>query len=212
MASFRVTIACFWNGEIRTSGSKVMYLGGKSKLFACNSNMGFNDFKRLVCSKIGIDPTRNVVKLSFKYRMSDEWVVFPVEDDDSIDAMWEHSKANSTPSVELYVELLRRGNQALNVTSNPSPTPTPIPIVTQETPNPSVPSPSSTPSDDPNVNLGESSQLIPWVDGNESNELIDSPSEDDVDVDEETIANNIIVPPTPYAVWHSVPALHTGSG
>ena len=133
--------------------------------------------------------------------MSDEWVVFPIEDDDSIDARWQHSKANSTTSVELYVELLRRGNQALNVTSNPSPThtPTPMPIITQETPNPSVPSPSSTPSDDPNVNLGESSQLIPWDDGNESNELIDSPSEDDVDVDEETIANDIIVPPTPYA-------------
>ena len=88
MTSFRVTIACFWNGFIRTSGNKVMYVGGsKRKLFACNLNMDFNEFKLLVCSKIGIDTTQSTVNLSFIYYMSGEWLVFPVKDDDSVDAM-----------------------------------------------------------------------------------------------------------------------------
>ena len=126
MASFRVTIACFWNGSIRTSGNKVTYVEGKSKLFSCNSNMDLNEFKLFVFSKIGIDTTRSTVNLSFKYDMSGQLLAFPVEDDDSIDAMWEHSKATSIPSLELYVEEVPLGNQVVNVTSNPSPTPMPI--------------------------------------------------------------------------------------
>ena len=145
IASFRVTIACFWNGSIHTSGNKVTYVGGKRKLFECNSNMDLNEFKLLVCSKIGIDTTRSTINLSFKYYMSGELLVFPVEDNDSIDAMWEHSKATSIPTLELYIEVVPLGNQAVNVASNPSPTH--MPILTQETQNPFVPFPSSTPSE-----------------------------------------------------------------
>ena len=87
MASVRVTIACFWNVSIRTSGNKVTYVGGKNKLFACNSNMDLNEYELLVCSKIGIDTTRSTVNLSFKHDMSGEFLAFPVEDDDFIDAM-----------------------------------------------------------------------------------------------------------------------------
>ena len=57
------------------------------------------------------------------------------------------------------------------------------------------------------VNLGESNEIGPWDDGNESNELIDDPYEDDVDVDKDALANDmtlgnipIIVAPTPYAL------------
>ena len=98
----------------------------------------------------------------------------------------------------------------MNVTSNPSPTP--IFILTQETQNLFIPSPSSTPSESPQtqilndatVNLGETFELVPWDDGNE---LVDDPSEDDVDVDEDALANDMtlgniptIVAPTPYAL------------
>ena len=115
--------------------------------------------------------------------------------------------------LELHVEVVPLGN--VNVTSSPSPTP--MPIFTQETQNPFVPSSSSTPSEPPQtqvpndatVNLGESIELVPWDDGNESNELVDDPSEDDVDVDvdENALANDMtlgniptIVAPTPYAL------------
>ncbi|XP_057533134.1 uncharacterized protein LOC130811017 [Amaranthus tricolor] len=85
-------------------------------------------------------------------------------------------------------------NQVVNVTSNPSPTP--IFILTQETQNLFIPSPSSTPSESPQtqilndatVNLGETFELVPWDDGNE---LVDDPSEDDVDVDEDALANDM---------------------
>ena len=46
-----------------------------------------------------------------------------------------------------------------------------------------------------------------WDGGNESNDLVDDPSEDDVDVDEDVLANDMIlgniptiVAPTPYAL------------
>ena len=126
-------------------------LGGKRKLFACNSNMDLNEFKLLVCFKIGIDTTRSTVNLCFKYYMSGELLAFSVEDDDSIDAMWEHSKATSIPSLELYIEVVPLGNQAVNVTSNPSPTP--MPILTQETQNSFVPSQSSTPFKSPQTQV-----------------------------------------------------------
>ena len=133
MASFRVTIVCFWNGCIRESSGKVHYVGGRRKLFACNSNMDLNHFKRFICSKIGLDPTRSTVNISFKYDMSGELIAFLVEDDEAIDAMWEHSKSTQIPSLELYVEEVPLGNV---VASNP--TPTPMPILTQETVNPVV--------------------------------------------------------------------------
>ena len=79
--------------------------------------------------------------------MSRELLAFLVEDNDSIDVMWEHSKATSISSLQLYVEVVPLGNQVVNVTSNPSPTP--MPILTQETQNPFVPSPSSTLSKSP---------------------------------------------------------------
>src|SRR5688572_17235240 len=102
MASFRVTILCFWNGSIRESSGNVDYVGGRRRLFACNSNMDLNQFKRLISSKIGLDPTRSTVNISFKYAMSGQFIAFPVEDDDAIDAMWEHSKISQIPSLELY--------------------------------------------------------------------------------------------------------------
>ena len=89
MASFRVTIVCFWNGCIRENNGKVHYVGGRCKLFACNSNMDLNHFRRFICSKIGLDPTRSTVNISFKYALSGEFIAFPVEDDEAIDAMWE---------------------------------------------------------------------------------------------------------------------------
>ncbi|XP_057515415.1 uncharacterized protein LOC130796968 [Amaranthus tricolor] len=85
----------------------------------------------------------------------------------------------------------------------------------QETQNPFVPSPSCTLSQPPPnqvsidamVNLGESNEVAHWDDGNESNELVDDPSEDDVDVDEDALAtdmtlgnNPTIIAPTPYAL------------
>ena len=215
MSSFRVTILCFRNGSIRTRGNNVTYVGGKCKLFACNSNMDLNEFKLLICSKIGIDTTRNTINFCFKYNMSGQLLAFPVRNDDSIDAMWEHSKATYIPSLELYVEEVLLSNQIVNVTSNPSPTP--MPILTQGTQNPFVPSPSSTPFEpsqtqvpnDATVNLGEKTKLVPWDDGNESNEFVDDLFEDDVDadVDEDALANDMtlgniptIITPTPYAL------------
>ncbi|XP_057549083.1 uncharacterized protein LOC130827393 [Amaranthus tricolor] len=90
-----------------------------------------------------------------------------------------------------------------------------MPISTQETSNPFVPSASCTFSQPPTnqvpidsmVNLGETTEMGPWDDENESNELIDDPSEDDLDVDEDALANDMtlgniptIIPPTTYAL------------
>ena len=41
------------------------------------------------------------------------------------------------------------------------------------------------------VNLGETAKMGLWNDGNESNALIDDPSEDDVDVNEDALANDM---------------------
>ncbi|CAO2841539.1 unnamed protein product [Amaranthus hypochondriacus] len=206
MASFRVTIVCFWNGSIRESSGNVDYVGGRRKLFACKSNMDLNDFKRLISSRIGLDPTTFTVDISFKYFMSEQFTALSVEDEYALDAMWEHSKISH--SLEIYAEVVPLGKV---VASNPNPTPTPMPISTQD---PFDPSPSCTPSQPPPnqvsndevVNLGESEEGTPWADGFESNEIDDDPSEDDVDVDEDALATDMtlgniptIVPPTPYA-------------
>ena len=129
IASFRVTIVCFWNGSIRESSGKVHYVRGRCRLFVCNSNMDLNQFKRFICSKIGLNPIRSTVNISFKYYMSGELLVFPVEDDDAaIDAMWEHSKSTQIPSLKLYGEEVPLGNV---VASNPTPTLIPPPYDTE---------------------------------------------------------------------------------
>ena len=87
MTSFRLTIVCFWNSSIRESSGNVHYVGGRRRLFACNSNMDLNEFKRLICSKIGLDSTRSTVNISFKYAMSGQLLAFPVEDDEAIHVM-----------------------------------------------------------------------------------------------------------------------------
>ena len=211
MASFRVTVVCFWNGSIRSSGSNVKYVGGRRKLFACNSNMDLNEFKHLICSKIGIDTTRSTINVSFKYNMSGELLALPVEDEEAIDAMWEYSKSTSIPSLELYVEEVPLGNQDVNVVETnaflnvTSSAPSPLPFPTQETQNPIMPY-SSSPFNDDTFNLEDTNE--PWDDVNsESNEFVEAPSEDDVGVDEEALANDMtlgniptIVAPTPYAL------------
>ena len=131
----------FWNSSIRESSGKVHYVAGRGRLFACNTNMNLNEFKRFICSMIGLDSTRSTVNISFKYDMSGELIAFPVEDDEAIDAMWEHSKSTQIPSLELYVEEVPLGNVGAS-----NPYPTPMPISTQETQNPFVPSPSCTSS------------------------------------------------------------------
>ncbi len=40
------------------------------------------------------------------------------------------------------------------------------------------------------VNLGESNEVTPWDDGNESNKIVDDPFEDDVDVGENALATD----------------------
>ena len=70
MASFRLTIVSFWNGCIRESSGKVHYVGRRRRLFACNLNMDLNQFKRFIYSKIGLDPSKSSVNISFKYDMS----------------------------------------------------------------------------------------------------------------------------------------------
>ena len=92
MDSFRVTVVCFWNGSIRSTSNNVKYVGGRRKLFACNSYMDLNEFKHFICSRIGIDTTRSTVNLSFKYNLSGDLLAFPVEDEEAIDAMWEYSR------------------------------------------------------------------------------------------------------------------------
>ena len=43
--------------------------------------MNLNHFIiRFICSKIGLDPTRCTVNISFKYDMSGKLLAFPVED------------------------------------------------------------------------------------------------------------------------------------
>ena len=95
--------------------------------------------------------------------------------------------------MELYVEELPLENVvATNLT------PTPMPISTQETLNPFVPSASCTFSQPPTnqvpihsmVNVGENYEMGAWDYGNESNEFIDDPSKDDVDVDEDALIND----------------------
>jgi hypothetical protein len=41
--------------------------------------------------------------------MSGQLLTFPVEDDEAIDAMLEHSKSTQIPSLELYVEKVPLG-------------------------------------------------------------------------------------------------------
>ena len=60
---------------------------------------------------------------------------------------------------------------------------------------------------DVKVNLGERNEVISWDDDNESNDFVDNPFKDDVKVDEDALATNIIlcniptiVAPTPYAL------------
>ncbi|XP_057538702.1 uncharacterized protein LOC130816111 [Amaranthus tricolor] len=222
IASFRVTIVCFWNGSIRSSSSNVKYVGGRRKLFACNPNIDLNEFKHLICFKIGINTTRSTVNVSFKYNLSGELLALPVEDEEAIDAMWEYSKFTSILSLELYVEEVPLENQdvnvietnaVLNVTSSASSS---TPFSTQETQNPIMPS-SSSPSNEPNqlelevsnddtINLEDTNE--PWDDVNsQSNEFVEASSEDDVGVYEEALANDMtlgniptIVAPTPYAL------------
>ncbi|XP_057533383.1 uncharacterized protein LOC130811201 [Amaranthus tricolor] len=215
MESYRVTILCFWNGAIQTSNKNVEYVGGKHKLFVCNSNMNLNELKLHICSKIGIDST-STVNISFKYGMSGQFLAFPIEDEDALEAMWEYSKSTPIPSLELYVEEVPLRNrdvnivetdQVLNVTSTSSPAP--MPFLTKETQNLSTPyePPQMQVSNNLKVNLGATNEGISWESDNESNEFVDAPSEDDVRENEDALGNDLnlgniptIVPPTPYAL------------
>ena len=49
--------------------------------------------------------------------------------------------------------------------------------------------------------------MVPWDDGNECNELVDDPSEDDVDVEEDALANDMTLGNLPTIVASTIYAL-----
>ena len=62
--------------------------------------MDLNKFKLHICSKIGIDLTASTVNICLKHGMNEQFLAYPIEDDEALKSMWEHLKPTPIPSLE----------------------------------------------------------------------------------------------------------------
>ena len=49
--------------------------------------MDLNELKLHICFRIDIDSTTSIINISFKYGMSGQFLAYPIEDEDALEAM-----------------------------------------------------------------------------------------------------------------------------
>lgn len=103
---------CHWGGEIIQNGGDVAYRGGEQKFVFVNSGMKYDEVLNKVYEALSCDPRCVQLKVSMRYpMMPGSYAVIPLNDDNSLHAMWAVVSQTSSTAMELYIEQLPRQSQ-----------------------------------------------------------------------------------------------------
>lgn len=103
---------CHWGGKIIQNGGDVAYRGGEQKFVFVNSGMKYDEVLNKVYEALSCDPRCVQLKVSMRYpMMPGSYAVIPLNDDNSLHAMWAVVSQSSSTAMELYIEQLPRQSQ-----------------------------------------------------------------------------------------------------
>jgi hypothetical protein len=117
MARQGVTLMCYWNGRVTSGAHGISYEGATPKPIRVSYGITYNELLDKIYGVTGFDKHQFKLKITCRYPACREYIPVPIDDDESIDIMFDVARQPGTNCMELYLERVSKpiGNQ-VNVT------------------------------------------------------------------------------------------------
>nr|POF27679.1 serine/threonine-protein phosphatase 7 long form like [Quercus suber] len=104
MARQGVTLMCYWNGRITSGPRGISYEGATPKPIRVSYGITYNELLDTVYGVSGFDKHQVKLKITCRYPACREYIPVPIDDDESIDIMFDVARQPGTNCMELYLE------------------------------------------------------------------------------------------------------------
>jgi len=118
MARQGVTLMCYWNGRMTNGPHGISYEGAAPKPIRVSYGITHNELLDKFFYRVtGFDKRQIKLKITCRYPACREYIPVPIDDDESVDIMFDVARKPGTNCMELYLarDLVRFENQ-VNVT------------------------------------------------------------------------------------------------
>lgn len=104
MARQGVTLMCYWNGKITNGPHGISYEGAAPKPIRVSYGITYDELLDKIYGVTGFDKRRFKLKITCRYPACREYIPVPIDDDESIDIMFDVARQPGTNCMELYLE------------------------------------------------------------------------------------------------------------
>ncbi|KAL0013037.1 hypothetical protein SO802_000106 [Lithocarpus litseifolius] len=104
MARQGVTLMCYWNGRITSGPHGISYEGATPKPIRVSYGITYTELLDTVYGVSGFDKHQVKLKITCRYPACREYIPVPIDDDESIDIMFDVARQPGTNCMELYLE------------------------------------------------------------------------------------------------------------
>ncbi|CAN1140418.1 Serine/threonine-protein phosphatase 7 long form homolog [Linum perenne] len=99
-----ITLMCYWNGRVSNGPSGIFYEGATPKPIRVSCEITYNELLDKIYGITGFDKLQFTLKIICRYPACREFIAVPIEDDDSVDIVFDVARQPETNCLELYVE------------------------------------------------------------------------------------------------------------
>lgn len=99
-----VTLMCYWNGTMMSGPHGISYEGASPKPIRVGYGITHNELVDRIYGVTGFDKQSFKLKIICRYPACREYIPVPIDDDESIDIMFDVARQPGTNCLELYVE------------------------------------------------------------------------------------------------------------
>lgn len=104
MARQGVTLMCYWNGRVTSGAHGISYEGATPKPIRVSYGITYNELLDKIYGVTGFDKHQFKLKITCRYPACREYIPVPIDDDESIDIMFDVARQPGTNCMELYLE------------------------------------------------------------------------------------------------------------
>ncbi|CAL1385177.1 unnamed protein product [Linum trigynum] len=99
-----VTLMCYWNGRMANGPNGILYEGATPKPIRVGCEMKYEELLDKIYIITGFDKLQFALKIICRYPACREFIPVPIEDNESIDIVFDVARQPETNCLELYVE------------------------------------------------------------------------------------------------------------
>lgn len=104
MARQGATLMCYWNGRITNGPHGISYEGATPKPIRVSFGITHCELRDKIYGVTGFDKQHCNLKIICRYPACREYIPVPIDDDDSMDVMFDVARQPGTNCMELYLE------------------------------------------------------------------------------------------------------------